>query len=134
MFGEWSFTYIAASYRLVDTASIYRLPSWSLPSAAPASGPIRSQLHWQRGHQHFVGFPPAMLSVGRPAPSTQAHLLIFCFATTMLPVGYPESPSLGGSWALGGSFLWDLAVVSLMIAIHFGTLERALPFCFDVRL
>ena len=134
MFGEWSFTYIAASYRLVGHCIDLQTSTLISSFGCSSVGSHLVSVALTAVHHHFVGFPPAMPSVGRPAQPTQAHLLIFCFALTMLPVGYPESPSLGGSWALGGSILWDLAVVSPMTAVHFGTLKGTLPFCFDVRL
>ena len=58
----------------------------------------------------------------------------FLFCAYNASCGVPRIAFFGCELGVGGSFLWDLAVVSLMTAIHFGTLEGALPFCFDVRL
>ena len=114
----------------LDTASIYRLPPWSLPSAAPASGPFRSRVHWQRGHHHFVGFPSAMLSVGRPAQPTWAHLLSLMFPSTMLSVGYPQSPSVAEGWALLGYFDGNKIVWSLKTPSQVRAFWSAPPLCF----
>ena len=134
MFGGWGSTYIAASYRLVghcidlQTSTLISSFFCSSVGSHPVSVALAAgaSLFCRVSNCHAFG---GSASTAHASPS-----LIFCFAPTMLSVGYPESPSVAEGWVLLDYFNGTKSVWSLKTPSQVKAFESALPFCFNVRL